>query len=262
MSLDDLQAQLRGTLDQQFAALKQQYEENLDEARRQAAADAERDAAVKLERARADFEQARTEWETQLNAVAEAARAEGEQQAAEAAQRERDEQEQKTGQAIDHAVAGSRRTAELELESERRRAHNELEALSQQAKAQAEADRQRAQAEIDSLRQRMQAQITAARQAAAAAKPAPVPAAAPGVPPAVFERLLAAVREMDGALTLSQALESLLAHASAAAGRAAMFLINADRLKAWKSAGIPDVDVQTVESSIGAKDLLARAIQT
>ena len=32
-------------------------------------------------------------------------------------------------------------------------------------------------------------------------------------------------------------------------------------MKAWKTAGIPDIDVQIVESSIGGKDLLARAIQ-
>src|SRR5205823_7067382 len=85
---------------------------------------------------------------------------------------------------------------------------------------------------------------------------------AAGVSPAAFERLLAAVRVIDGAPTVGQALESLLQHAGASTGRAAIFLINADRLKAWKAAGIPDVDVQTVESSIGGKDLLARAIQS
>jgi hypothetical protein len=82
------------------------------------------------------------------------------------------------------------------------------------------------------------------------------------VPAAAFERVLAAIRDIDGGPTLSQALESMLTHAAAAAGRAALFLINGDRLKAWKTSGIPDVDVQTVESSIGGKDLLARAIQS
>jgi hypothetical protein len=270
MSLDDLQAQLRGTLDQQFAALKRKYEDGLAEARRQAAADAEQDAAVKLERARAEFEAARTEWETQLLAVAAAARAEGEQQALEAAQQDRDAQEQKLEEAVNHAVAAARRSAELELESERRRGQNEIEGVRQkaiaeadQAKAAFEADRQRGKAALDDLQKRMQTEIAAARQAApAAAKPVAPPVAAPGVPPAAFEKLLAATREIDGARTLGQALESLLKHAAAAAGRAAIFLINADRLKSWKASGIPDVDVQTVESSIGAKDLLARAIQS
>lgn len=297
MSLDDLQAQLRGTLDSQFTALKQKYEEGIAEARRQAdveaaagreqaraeadarvravveqaraaaeravadkvgqaraeadaqvrtvteeiRAAAERDVAVKLERARAEFEQARAEWETQIQAVAEAARAEGEQQAEETVQREREALEQKLEQAVDQAVAAARRTAELELESERRRSHNEIEA-----------ERQKARAELEAVR----------AKAAAAAKSAPSPAAPPGLPPAAFERLLAAVQTLDGARTLSEALDSLLAHTGAAAGRAAIFLIDADRLKVWKAAGIPDIDVQTVESSIGGKDLLARAIQS
>jgi hypothetical protein len=300
MSLDDLQAQLRGTLDQQFAALHQKYEEGLAEARRQAAedaergvvarletarADAERDAAVQIERTRAEFEQARTEWEAQLHAVAAAARAEGEQQAAETLEREREEQAQANEQVVAQAVAAARRTAELELESERRRSQNDVEAARQKAKADADAEiqqartdvdamrqqakaalegaRQRAQAEIGGLRQRMQTELAAAQQAAvaAAAKVPATPVAVPGVSAAAFERVLAATRDIDGARTLSQALESLLTHAGATAGRSALFLINGDRLKAWKASGIPDVDVQTVESSIGGKDLLARAIQ-
>ena len=56
MSLDDLQAQLRGTLDQQFAALKQKYEDGLAQARQQAVADAEREAAARLELAHAEFD--------------------------------------------------------------------------------------------------------------------------------------------------------------------------------------------------------------
>jgi hypothetical protein len=78
---------------------------------------------------------------------------------------------------------------------------------------------------------------------------------------AVFEQMLTGVQEIDGATTLSQALASLLKHSALTAGRAAIFLINGDRLKAWKASLIPDADVQTVESSIGGKDLLARAIQ-
>ena len=387
MSLDDLQAQLRGTLDQQFAALKQKYEEGIIEARRQADADAakgreqaraeadarvravvaearaaaeravtdkvgqaraeaevqirtvteeiraaaERDVAVKVERARAEFEQARAEWETQLHA-AEAARAEGEQAAAEtlqrerealaqkleqavadaaqrereahaqkleqavadAAQREREALERKLEEAVDQAVAAARRGAELELESERRRAQNEIEAERAKARAELEAaseqsrteleaahekarmfetaretlatdvegERQRAQAELDKLRESMQAEIAAARAAGAATAKPVDSSAAPAVTSAVFERLLAGVQEIDGATTLSQALASLLKHSALNAGRAAIFLINGDRLKAWKASLIPEVDVQTVESSIGGRDLLARAIQT
>jgi F0F1-type ATP synthase membrane subunit b/b' len=387
MSLDDLQAQLRGTLDQQFAALNKKYEDGLADARRQAVEEAERELAIRLHAARVEWDAqlpgimaaaraewdaqvpgimaaaraevesqvpaivaaaraewdsqrpaivaaARAEWESQMNAVVAAARAEAEQQASTALERQRQEH----AQAISQVLTSAKRTADLEIESERRRAQTEidaerrrtqseieaavqkaaaeaahrdqlkteadlerqrataaLETERQQAKAALEterqqataaieterrrltseldterqhlktelaAERQRAQAEIEGLRQRMQAEIAAARQAGAASvKPASAPASAPAVSPAAVDRLAAAIREIDSAVTLSQALESLLTHAAAAAGRAAIFLINGDRLKAWKATRIPDVDVQTVESSIGGQDLLARAIQ-
>lgn len=403
MSLDDLQAQLRGTLDQQFAALNQKYQDGLAEARRQAAADAERELAIRLDAVRAEFssrleanvagvraeaqqqaalaidheraeyaqlierlsveqaqaiERERAEYAQvleRLNAehaqaieherveyaqaieraraeqaqaaehaagqAAEAARTDAARQASEtldrlradhaqAAERQRAEFDQALAlaveQAVTQAVAGARRTAALELESERRRAQNEIDAARQQAKAETAAahqqaqgvsdagrqqlkaaldgerqqlasaldtERQRARGEIDALRrqmqadsdalrERMQGELAAARQAAAGGQPSAAPAAAAGVPAAAFTRALAAIREIDGAQTLSQALDILLAQAGAVAGRAAIFLINADRLKAWKASGIPAIDVETVESSIGGKDLLARAIQS
>jgi chemotaxis protein histidine kinase CheA len=356
MSMDDLQAQLRGTLDHQFAALKQKYEEGIAEARRQADADAaagreqaraeadarvrsvveqaraaaeravtdkvgqaraeaeaqvrkvteeiraaaERDVAAKVESARAEFEQARAEWETQMQAAAASARAEGEQAAAEAArqerdtleqnlkhaaaeaaqqqrraleqkleqavadasQREREALEQKMGEAVDQAVAAARRGAELELESERRRAQKEIEAEREKGRTELEEVRKKAaadvQAEVASIKNIAQAEIAAAKQLAEAGSKA---AAAPAVTSAAFEQLLTGVQEIDGATTLGQALGSLLKHSALTAGRAAIFLVNGDRLKPWKSSIIPEVDVQTVESSIGGKDLLARAIQ-
>jgi len=48
MSLDELQAQLRGTLDQQFAALKSHYESAIAEARQQSRTDAEQELRAKL----------------------------------------------------------------------------------------------------------------------------------------------------------------------------------------------------------------------
>ena len=348
MSLEDLQAQLRGTLDHQFAALKQKYEEGIAEARRQADAEAaagreqaraeadarvrsvveqaraaaeravtdkvgqaradaeaqvrtataeiraaaERDVAAQVERVRAEFEQARAEWETQMHAAAAAARAEVEQAAAEAAQqeraaleqkleqavadaaqREREAHEQKLEAAVEQAVAAARRGAELELESERRRGQNQIDAEREKAKtelevareqltAEVEAERLRAKTELEQVRESMQAAIAVARQAGAASvRPAAPEPAVPAVTSEVFDRLLSGVQEIDGATTLSQALGSLLKHSALTAGRAAIFLINGDRLKPWKSSHIPEVDVQTVESSIGGKDLLARAIQ-
>jgi hypothetical protein len=56
-------------------------------------------------------------------------------------------------------------------------------------------------------------------------------------------------------------LDALVAGAATIVGRAALFIIDGDRLKPWKSDGFPDVDVRSVESSISGGDLLARAIQ-
>ena len=293
MSLDDLQAQLRAALDQQFAALKTQYEHGIAEARTQAAEDAERDLQAKLVAAR-------DEWETQLEGLIAAARAEAEQTAAQAAEAEKQALEQEKQallqekqrllqetqtlqqdkqtleddkRGLEQAAAVARRTAELEVESERRRAQKDLEraqkdleAERERAKGDLDAERQRVRSEFDTVRSRLEGELSAAREAAlaattaAAASRAVAHAAAPSS--ATFERAVIAMRALDDARTITQALESVLQTSAGMAGRAALFLINGDRLKPWKSAGIPDIDVQTVESSIAAKDLLARAIQS
>jgi hypothetical protein len=130
MSLDDLQAQLRGTLDQQFAALNKKYADGIAEARRQAAADAERELVVRLDAAR-------TEWESQVPAIVAAARVEAEAQASETLERQREEHAQALDRAVSQALAAARRTAVLELESERRRAQKEIEAAGQKATSEA-----------------------------------------------------------------------------------------------------------------------------
>jgi hypothetical protein len=285
MSLDDLQAQLRGAIDQQFAALKQRYEQAIADARREAAAEAERQAAAHLGAAR-------SEWESQLQTLIDATRSEAHQQASEAFAAERDtlkqQFEQDAEQKVSQAVASAKRGAELELESERRRAQHEIEGERARAEQDLEAERQRAageaehakaeidrargeveraKADVEALRQEMQTQIASARASAAAAATAAAAAAAAAVKPqpvddgAAHAALATAVRAIDTSKSVSQTLESLLHHAGAIAGRAALFLINGDRLKAWKSTVIPEEDVQTVESSIGGRDLLARAIQ-
>jgi hypothetical protein len=88
----------------------------------------------------------------------------------------------------------------------------------------------------------------------------PVAPAVPAVAGALA-RVPLALREVDDATSLSATLEALLRHAGGIAGRAALFLINGDRLKSWKTVEIPEIDAQTVESPINGRDLLARAIQ-
>src|SRR5690242_14597031 len=86
MSLDELQTQLRGALDQQIETLKRYYESAVAEARRQAIAEAEKDLAARMA-------QVRSEWDARLQGLVAAARAESYQQAVEAAAIERDERE-------------------------------------------------------------------------------------------------------------------------------------------------------------------------
>ena len=358
MSLDDLQAQLRGALDQQFAALKQQYESAVVEARRQAAQDAEREASAKITQARAEWEmqvqarinsarmealqnaleagaaerqqleqRLRSEFDEHLNASLAAVRAEAEQGALESLaqqleSRERElraEFDRQLAQTIEAAKArakqdlvaviessrkdldatiastrqaleGARDRARQEIESIRENLRQEIETVRAQAAAELAAERSRAAAELDeergraavqleaersqaadeihatqarasaemaTLMARLESEIGAAReQGAAAAR-----AAAENAVPRAFERTPDAIRDLDDTRSLTQALDRLLSHAASVAGRAAIFVINGDRLQSWKAAGIPDVDVKPVESLIHGRDLVARAIQ-
>jgi hypothetical protein len=345
MSLDDLQAQMRGALDQQFAALKSHYETAISEARRQAQVEAEHELQAKLVAARAESEEqlnaqlaaahaesderlnaqlaaaraaseerlnaqlasvraasdeqlqaqlaaaraasdeqlnaqlgaARAAWDEQLNARVAAVRAEAEHAAAQAdadLRREFDE-------AREQVVAAARRSAEADFDSERRRSQRELEterersnSILEDARSTIDGERQRAHDELEAVRAQLESDLANAREAiareaavAAAAKAtlatrALAAATSSATSAAMYERVAAGIRTLDGTTALGPALDALVSNAGAIAGRAALFVINGDRLKAWKSAGIPDIDVQTVESSIGGRDLLARTIQS
>src|SRR3954462_6360631 len=437
MSLDDLQAQLRGALDQQFQALKDHYEKAIAEARQQAAAEAHRAGELKVLQARADMEahveqivssaradteqrtreaaaierpafehQLRQEFEQHLVERTNAVQGEAERRGREAAMLEWQGREQQLDREfqvqLEHVIASTKRSAELQRESERRKAQNELEAERERARAELEAERvrlnveidsarerleaardadlarvrqeieaegQRARGEWDEQRQRLQAELDAERQRAegerqraaerdaehererqraaerdaerererqrmdaerqqeqqrlagdrqreqqqlAAERDAErqqarvdfdaeleavraeieselhtargelaaarsdlqrmrgdlqaereranaIPGAAAA--PMNLDALASAVRDLDDARTLTQVLDALTDHAAAIAGRAAVFVINGDRLRAWKGRGVSDADVRSVESSIGGRDLLARAIQ-
>lgn len=319
MSLEELQAQLRGALDQQFAALKTHYESAIAEARQQTRADAEHELQAKLVTARA-------EWEEQLNAQVAAVRAEAEQAAATATanlraelDRERDQALGSAKQAADLELEGerqrsardlesarqsaaldleaerqrsardlesARQAAGLELDSERRRAARDVQAerevaesIMEQARAAVDSERERARTELEAVRTQLQsdvanAQEAAAREAAAAAAAkasmaaaqaaAHASAAASGssaASVAMYTRVATGIRTLDSTNTLGDSLDALVACAGAIAGRAALFLVDGDRLKPWKAVTIPDIDVRTVESSIRGRDLLARAIQ-
>lgn len=258
--LDAFQAQLKNVLDQQLAALKSHYDEEMAQARRQAAVEAEHQLGARLEAVR-------LEWTKRLETEVAVARKDAEQKAAEAAAADAQQQ-------IEQALSSAKRSAELELESERRRSQNELESERRRSQNELdaerkrlqqdiEAERQRAQQEVSAVRTKLGAELDAAKAAAArAAEAAQQPKTPPPGDPRAVDRVTGALQEIDAAGSLTQTLDATLKHAAVLAGRAALFFINGDRLKAWKGAGIPDVDLQTVESSIDGRDLLARAIKS
>src|SRR5262245_31137470 len=148
-------------------------------------------------------------------------------------------------------------TRQGEIETERQRLQGEVA----QAQAALAAADEQARTDLDALRMHLEGEIAVARAGAAAVvKAVSMPAAAGTGPDA--GRIVGAIRALDDSTTLSETLDLLLNHTRALAGRAALFLIDGSRLKAWRGAGIPQVDVQTGESSIGGQDLLARAIQS
>lgn len=219
---------------------RQALEAKLEEAVAQAVAAARRSAELELESER---RRAQNEIEAERAGAQAALEAEREKAVAD--------------------IEAARQTAAADVQAVLQKATTGVDAARQKWTAEAEAERARAQAEFDRLRERLETEVAAARQAAANATIAAPAAAAPGPGvPEAFERALTAIQDIDAARTLGQTLESVLSHAGAIAGRAAIFLINGDRLKAWNGSGIPDADVRTVESSIGGRDLLARAIQS
>ena len=65
---------------------------------------------------------------------------------------------------------------------------------------------------------------------------------------AVGERLIEAIRALDGAKSLSEILDALVASASREVGRAAMFLLDGSTLNSWRTAGFDEFG--TVHSPI------------
>jgi hypothetical protein len=207
----------------------------------QAAADAAARARQELEQA---FEEARAETARRTEAEANRLRTEGEQAVADATARVRGELER----ALEQAVILERDRGSSLLDTERQQFaavredyHRQLEESSRRA---ADLTQQiqalhtaKADAEAALARERLERADDVHRyeQAAAAAAEARVSERQSQL--AVVERLLAAVRSMDTARTLSDVLGSLLASASAAAPRAALFVVSGATLRSWKTTG-------------------------
>lgn len=263
MSLDDLQAQMRRALDQQFDALKREYDAAIAEARLQATAEAERRANDGIETARTEWEavadrrvgaaraaleqQLRVEFDRQLAEAISAARNETEQRTNEAAARERVESEQQLRQQFDRQLADAVSAAQAETEQRTR----EAAALERREAEQQLRDDLQQQAEATAARARLEdeRQITAGGTASPASDDSRR---------AELIALAGALRELDHSRTLSDALDVVVAQAAAIAGRSALFVIDGDRLTAWKAAGLPQA--RDFQAAITEAGMLARAV--
>lgn len=244
----------------------------------------ERAATESTERAREEvrknMEQAASESTAQLRDELEQAarhsttrlREEMEQAAAHMSARLRDE--------MDHAMATERERASAEIEGERTRVQALL-AAERDRSAELEAGRLKAQALTAALEE---AQAAASREREATRSAAASLLAAQNehraidaqavlaarvaerqAQLAVVDRLLGAVRTIDGARSLSDTLTNLARAAASVAPRAALFIVNGQELQGWKAAGFGDDSPAALRFSEGdraARVLLDRAVTT
>src|SRR3954468_10159449 len=183
---------------------------------------AEADAEAERRRAASEREEAARDASSRLDAL----RAQGATQLAQAARQAADQLEDATRQAAEQ-LSAARREAADQIEAVRRETAEQLETLRRQ--------------------------VSTAQQAVPADN---------GQALAGMDRVLGGVRAIDDARSLSETFDALLRHASAVASRGALFLIDGDRLRSWKSIGFPQLEAQPFESASAGSGLLAQAVQT
>ena len=109
----------------------------------------------------------------------------------------------------------------------------------------------------------LSASAKADRDAAAADAAQAAEAAAPtAADPAAAERLVDAVRAIDGARSLSEILDALTGSAGREAARAGVLLLRGDRLRGWRFVGFPaSFDESTLDLSLGDAGIIAEAVE-
>lgn len=230
--------------------------------------------AAKLEQAKAEAnrasETALQQLRQELEQASEAALAQAREDAAarrEASEQARQRAEEEFAARLEKAVAEERARVTGELETERSRAQADVDSQRQQYATEIEAERtivRALTAELDQVRaaltdldharaavQRLEAAqaalieerdaahaaLTAAREARAEETLTNVRAAERQEQLVVVERLLAAVRSMGAARSLSDTLTALTIAAGNLAPRAALFIVNGQELQGWRGAG-------------------------
>ena len=215
-AVDAVRARLQAELDAQLAVIVDQHADALAEAQRTAESEADQRWSEKLEAVRAEWnsrleselETTRSDAERRLAEETTRARAEAEKSAEESAARLREELE---------AAIAERQRVEDELAAERERARQEIERqrdeLHELQKLQAQGQAQPSAAVVEARASERQAQL------------------------AGLDRLLESVHAISAAQSLSDTLGALLAAVAAEAPRAAIFIVDGERLQSFKSAG-------------------------
>lgn len=220
--IDNLRSRLQTELEAELATLADTHDHALDAVRREAAAaldDARREAAAQAEQQWAGrLEAVRADWSARLQNEVTAARTEAERQAVAEAMRARVDAEQ----AAAESAADIRRDMEQTLAAERARADEALRA----ERARAERDLAEARAAFDAEQERTSAVMDQAR------------AAAPAIDTSL---LIAALRAIDDATSLTGVLAATVRAASAEAPRATMLIVNGAELDEWTAPDIPSL---------------------
>ncbi len=227
--LEEMRGRIQAELDGQVQALRAREAEAIAQARQEAEAEADTRWASKLEAVK-------SEWAARLQSEASAAQAEAEKRLVAETMRIRNEAEQ--------AAAVERERVMAELDGERQRAAAELEAERQRADAERrDAERQLADARsaFDAERDRLEREVRSR-------KPAGVEA----------ESVLRAMRSIDAARSLSDALTSLVRGAAQHAPRVALFIVNGTRFDEWSASDVAQLSHEPVD--FGHSGLLGMAV--
>jgi chemotaxis protein histidine kinase CheA len=242
--------------------------ESAAQARRAAEAEAEQRWAARVEAQRA-------EWTARLESEVAKTRSEVERAMVTESMRIRVEAEQAAAESASHA----RRETEQALLLERERGQGDLEAERERAQAELEAERRRMQADLDAERKLAQAELAAARHRAEgelarvraafdvererntgliedARRSATGPVGTPNT-----SGLLEAIRAIDDAALLSDALAASVRGAALEAPRAALFLVNDTELHEWPVPGVPTVHAGRIRVAGPEAGVLGEALR-
>ena len=263
--IDALRARLQADLGAQLDAVAESHEQSIAAVRRAADVEAEKRLAAKIEATQAEWTaklqsevaKARSEVERTMVAESMRMRVEAEQAAAEGASQARRELEQ--------ALLLERERAQADFEAERERAQSELDGERQRAKSQIEAERQRAKTQVDAERQRAEGELAQARAAFEAERDRTSQALdetrRTAVPAKSTSALLEAVRAMDAATSLSEALAAAVRGAALEAPRTALFIVSGTELREWPVPGVPTVHTGPIRADGPEAGVIGEALR-